>query len=151
MFPRSAPVRWTGIAHYYSRSRGKLWKKGESSGHLQHVKEVRTAARTVASLDRPVGEDGESTLGDLLPSPAPGPDDVVDGWLREAALHRAVHTLPARDRVIVRMRYGIDGEAPRSLKEIGELLELTPERVRQIEAAALARLADAGELAGVSA
>jgi RNA polymerase primary sigma factor len=52
--------------------------------------------------------------------------------------------------VIVRMRYGIDGEAPRSLKEIGELLELTPERVRQIEAAALARLADARELAGVT-
>jgi RNA polymerase primary sigma factor len=117
---------------------------------VAHVEEAHAAARAVASLDRPVGEDGDSTLGDLLPSPAPGPDDVVDGRLREAAVHRAVHTLPAHDRVIVRMRYGIDGEAPRSLKEIGELLELTPERVRQIEAAALARLADARELAGVT-
>jgi DNA-directed RNA polymerase sigma subunit (sigma70/sigma32) len=51
--------------------------------------------------------------------------------------------------VIVRLRYGIDGDAPRSLKEIGELLRLTPERVRQIEAAALARLKTARELAGV--
>ena len=117
---------------------------------VAHVEEAHAAARTVASLDRPVGEDGESTLGDLLPSPAPGPDDVVDEWLREAAVHRAVHTLPARDRVVVRMRYGIDGETPRSLKEIGDVLELTPERVRQIEAAALARLADARELAGVA-
>ena len=116
---------------------------------LEHVEEAHAAARSVTSLDWPVGEDGDGTLGDLLPSPAPGPDDVVDGHLREAAVHRAVHTLPERDRVVVRMRYGIDGEVPRSLKEIGELLELTPERVRQIEAAALARLADARELTGV--
>ena len=53
--------------------------------------------------------------------------------------------------LVVRMRYGIGGEVPRSLKEIGEMLELTPERVRQIEAAALARLADTRELTGVAA
>jgi RNA polymerase primary sigma factor len=64
-------------------------------------------------------------------------------------VRRAVRRLPERDRVIVRLRYGIDGDAPRSLKEIGELLRLTPERVRQIEAAALARLKTARELAGV--
>jgi RNA polymerase primary sigma factor len=116
---------------------------------LAHVREARAAARSVASLDRPVGEDGENTLGDLIPSPGPGPDDVVDDRLRRAAVRRAVHRLPERDRVIVRLRYGIDGDAPRSLKEIGELLRLTPERVRQIEAAALARLKTARELAGV--
>ena len=98
-----------------------------------------------------MGEDGDGTLGDLLPSPAPGPDDVVDGLFREAAVRRAVRTLPERDRVVVRMRYGIGGEVPRSLKEIGEMLKLTPERVRQIEAAALARLADTRELTGVAA
>src|SRR3954462_3476721 len=116
---------------------------------VAHVREARAAARSVASLDRPVGEDGENTLGDLIPSPGPGPDDVVDDRLRRAAVRRAVHRLPERDRVIVRLRYGIDGDAPRSLKEIGELLRLTPERVRQIEAAALARLKTARELAGV--
>ncbi|MFL5887540.1 MAG: RNA polymerase sigma factor RpoD/SigA [Solirubrobacteraceae bacterium] len=116
---------------------------------VAHVREARAAARSVASLDRPVGEDGENTLGDLIPSPGPGPDDVVDDRLRRAAVRRAVHRLPERDRVIVRLRYGIDGDAPRSLKEIGDLLRLTPERVRQIEAAALARLKTARELAGV--
>ena len=118
---------------------------------VTHVEEAHQAARTVTSLDRPVGEDGDGTLGDLLPSPAPGPDDVVDGLFREAAVRRAVRTLPERDRVVVRMRYGIGGEVPRSLKEIGEMLKLTPERVRQIEAAALARLADTRELTGVAA
>jgi RNA polymerase primary sigma factor len=120
-----------------------------ASVSLAHVREARAAARSVASLDRPVGEDGENTLGDLIPSPGPGPDDVVDDRLRRAAVRRAVRRLPERDRVIVRLRYGIDGDAPRSLKEIGELLRLTPERVRQIEAAALARLKSARELAGV--
>ena len=116
---------------------------------VAHVREARAADRTVASLDRPVGEDGENTLGDLIPSPGPGPDDVVDDRLRRAAVRRAVRRLPERDRVIVRLRYGIDGDPPRSLKEIGELLRLTPERVRQIEASALARLKSARELAGV--
>jgi RNA polymerase primary sigma factor len=120
-----------------------------ASVSVAHVREARAAARSVASLDRPVGEDGENTLGDLIPSPGPGPDDVVDDRLRRAAVRRAVRRLPERDRVIVRLRYGIDGDAPRSLKEIGELLRLTPERVRQIEAAALARLKSARELAGV--
>jgi RNA polymerase primary sigma factor len=118
---------------------------------VAHVEEANAATGTVTSLDRPVGEDGDSTLGDLLPSPAPGPDDVVDDRLRKAAVRRAVHTLPARDRLVVRLRYGIGGEGPRSLKEIGEVLHLTPERVRQIEAAALDRLAGTRELAGVSA
>jgi RNA polymerase primary sigma factor len=116
---------------------------------VAHVEEARAASKSVASLDRPVGEDGDGTLGDLLASPAPGPADVVAGRMRDAAVHRAVHTLPERDRVVVRLRYGIGGEGPRSLKEIGELLHLTPERVRQIEAAALARLATARELDGV--
>jgi RNA polymerase primary sigma factor len=117
---------------------------------VAQVEEAGAAKRSVASLDRPVGEDGDSTLGDLLPSPAPGPEAVVDDRLREAAVRRAVDTLPERDRVVVGLRYGIGAEGPRSLKEIGELLELTPERVRQIEAAALARLADDRELTSVS-
>jgi RNA polymerase primary sigma factor len=115
---------------------------------IAHVREARSATRTVASLDRPVGEDGDGTLGDLLASDAPGPDDVVDRSLRDAALRRAVRTLPERDREIVRLRYGIGGSAPRSLKEIGGLLGLTPERVRQLEVAALDRLAQVRDLSG---
>jgi RNA polymerase primary sigma factor len=128
-------------------SEGELAAAADVS--VGHVREARAAARSVASLDRPVGEEGDRTLGDLLPSDAPGPDVVADHNLRRAAVRRAIHTLPERDREIVRMRYGID-VAPRSLKEIGGVLGLTPERVRQIEAAALSRLAGTRELAGVS-
>jgi RNA polymerase primary sigma factor len=117
---------------------------------IAHVQEARAASRAVASLDRPVGEEGDRTLGDLLPSEAPEPDDLIDRKLRRAAVRRAIRTLPERDRAVVRLRYGIGGIAPRSLKEIGGLLGLTPERVRQIEAAALDRLAHTGEMAGVS-
>jgi len=115
---------------------------------VAHVREARSAPRTVASLDRPVGEEGDGTLGDLLPSDAPGPPDVVDRSLRDAALRRAVGMLPERDREIVRLRYGIGGVTPRSLKEIGGLLGLTPERVRQLEVAALDRLSQVGDLSG---
>jgi RNA polymerase primary sigma factor len=117
---------------------------------VAHVEEAHTADGPVVSLDRPVGEDGHSTLADMLPSSAPGPADLADVRLRAQAVHRAVRALPERDRVVVRLRYGIGGEAPQSLKEIGERLSLTPERVRQIEAAALARLATARELSGAA-
>ncbi|HEX3318115.1 MAG TPA: sigma-70 family RNA polymerase sigma factor [Solirubrobacteraceae bacterium] len=117
---------------------------------VAQVEEAHAAAGAVVSLDRPVGEDGDSTLGDLLPSSAPGPADVTNLRLRAQAVHRAVGALPERDRAIVRLRYGIGGETPHSLKEIGERLSLTPERVRQIEAAALARLATAHELSGAA-
>jgi RNA polymerase primary sigma factor len=117
---------------------------------VAHVREAQAAARSMASLDRPVGEDGDNTLGDLLPSDGPQPDDVVEHNLRRAAVRRAIHTLPERDREIVCMRYGID-VAPRSLKEIGGVLGLTPERVRQLEVAALDRLASTRELAAHSA
>jgi RNA polymerase primary sigma factor len=117
---------------------------------IAQVQEARAAARTIASLDRPVAEDGDRTLGDLLPSEAAEPDELVDRKLRRAAVRRAIRALPERDRAVVRLRYGIGGFTPRSLKEIGGLLGLTPERVRQIEAAALDRLAHTRELAGLS-
>jgi RNA polymerase sigma factor (sigma-70 family) len=62
--------------------------------------------------------------------------------LEEEALHRAVRSLPEREQQVVKLRYGLDGdEDPKSLEEIGRRLGLTRERVRQIEAAALERLA----------
>jgi RNA polymerase sigma factor (sigma-70 family) len=69
-------------------------------------------------------------------------DEEVHVSLAEEALHRAVRSLPEREQQVVKLRYGLDGdEDPKSLEEIGRRLGLTRERVRQIEAAALARLA----------
>jgi RNA polymerase primary sigma factor len=110
------------------------------------VAEVRETVRTITSLDRPVGEEGEASLGDLLPSDGPPPDEEVHLSLREEALRRAVSELPVRERDVVRLRYGIDADQPTPLRETGRRLGLSPERVRQIESQALAHLAVAREV-----
>jgi RNA polymerase primary sigma factor len=107
---------------------------------------MRDAARTVTSLDRPLGEDDDAAFGDMLPSDGPAPDDVVHISLREQALRRALEDLPERERTVVALRYGIDGGEPRPLREIGRQLGITPERVRQIESKALGRLGRMREL-----
>jgi RNA polymerase primary sigma factor len=107
---------------------------------------LRDAARTVTSLDRPLGEEEDAAFGDLLPAEAPGPEDVVHISLREQALRAALDELPERERTVVALRYGIDGGEPTPLREIGRRLGITPERVRQIESKALGRLGRMREL-----
>jgi RNA polymerase primary sigma factor len=117
---------------------------------VDQIEEVREAARTITSLDRPVGEEGESSLGDLLPSDAPEPEDEVSVTLREQTLRRALERLPDRERDVVKLRYGINGDDPTPLRETGRRLGISPERVRQIEARALEHLARTRELEGMS-
>ena len=113
---------------------------------VEDLRALRDAARTVTSLDRPLGEEEDAAFGDLLPAEGPGPDDVVHISLREQALRRALEDLPERERTVVAMRYGIDGGEPTPLREIGRRLGITPERVRQIESKALGRLGRMREL-----
>jgi RNA polymerase primary sigma factor len=109
---------------------------------LKQVREVRQAARAVASLDKPVGAEGDAQLGELIATPAPAVDEEVHVSLAEETLRRAVNALPARERDILKLRYGMNGDPdPKSLEEIGRTLGMTRERVRQIEAQALERLA----------
>jgi RNA polymerase primary sigma factor len=120
---------------------------------LKQVREVRQAARAVTSLDRPVGEEGDATLGDLVAKEhAPPPEEEVRVTLGRDALYRAVAELPDREREVVKLRYGLNGDTdPASLEEIGRRLGLTRERVRQIEAEALERLAVNRELEALAA
>jgi RNA polymerase primary sigma factor len=109
---------------------------------LKQVREVRQAARAVTSLDRPVGEDGGTSLGELVAGNEPGPEETLRVSLEEDMLRRAVENLPDRHQEIVKLRYGLNGDSdPKSLEEIGRHLGLTRERVRQLEANALERLA----------
>jgi RNA polymerase primary sigma factor len=113
----------------------------------KHVAEVRAAARAVTSLDRPVGEEGETRYGDLFAGENPEPMEEVHVSFAENAVRHAVETLPDREREVVKLRYGMDGDRdPKSLEEIGRTLGLTRERVRQIEAQALRRLAEHREI-----
>jgi RNA polymerase primary sigma factor len=114
---------------------------------LKHVAEVRAAARAVTSLDRPIGEEGDASFGDLFAGEGPEPAEEVHVSLSENAVRHAVETLPDREREVVKLRYGMDGDPdPKSLEEIGRILGLTRERVRQIEAQALERLAERREI-----
>jgi len=109
---------------------------------LKQVREVREAARAVTSLDRPIGEEGESSFGELVAGDEPTPEETLHVSLEENTLRRAVEDLPEREQEVVKMRYGLNGDGdPKSLEEIGRHLGLTRERVRQLEAEALARLA----------
>jgi RNA polymerase primary sigma factor len=113
---------------------------------LEEIQEVADVARTITSLDRPVGEEGDSSYGDLLPSDEPAPEEEVDVSLREESLRSAVSQLPDREREVVKLRYGINGDAPTPLRETGRRLGLSPERVRQLEGVALKRLAETREV-----
>jgi RNA polymerase primary sigma factor len=117
---------------------------------LKELRETREFTRTVTSLERPVGEEGDTELGDLLPSDAPEPVEQVEIGLRQEAVHRALENLSEQERQVIKLRYGINGNEPTPLREAGRLLGLSAERVRRIEHKALERLACTREVAGLS-
>jgi RNA polymerase primary sigma factor len=118
---------------------------------LDEVNEAREAARVVTSIDRPVGEEEETSLGALLPSGERGPEEEVDILLREDALRRALERLPEREREVVKLRYGLNGSPePAPLSETGRRLGISQDAVRKLERKALAELAQSRELEGLS-
>ena len=108
---------------------------------LQHVEEALSVPESRASLNSPVGdEDGE--LGDLFADEhADDPEEVAENALRARAVREALADLPERERRILELRFGLDGE-PQSLEAIGAELGLTRERIRQLETYAIAKLSD---------
>ena len=116
---------------------------------LRELRETREFSRTVTSLERPVGEEGDTELGQLIPSDAPEPVEEVEIGLRQQAVHRALENLSEQERNVIKLRYGINGDEPTPLREAGKRLGLSPERVRRIEHKALERLACTREVAGL--
>jgi RNA polymerase primary sigma factor len=112
----------------------------------EEVARVRDAARTVTSLDRPVGAEEETELGQLLPSDAQAPDEEVEIALREDALRRAVAELPQPEQNVVRLRYGINGDQPTPRAEVSRRLDMPERELRRVEERALARLAERREI-----
>src|SRR5436190_7168470 len=114
---------------------------------LKQVQEVRDAARVLTSLDRPVGEDEETTLGALFESDEPGVEETVAVSLREDAVRRAVSELPDPERSVVKLRYGLDGDPdPKSIEEIVRQLGMPREHVKRVESQAISRLARVREI-----
>jgi RNA polymerase primary sigma factor len=112
------------------------------------VARIRRADAHAASLDAPVG-DGTGRLGDLL-ADAGEPADVALAAARRRAVRHSIERLEGRDRAVMALRFGLDGQGERTLGAVGEAVGLSPERVRQLESAALEKLAGDGELAAWS-
>jgi RNA polymerase primary sigma factor len=113
----------------------------------RRVAEIREVARTVTSLEKPVGDEGEGSLGDLLPGSGPGPDEEVELTLRQDAVRAVVHELPEREREVIQLRFGLDGDRdPVSIREAARRLDMRPGEVQRLERHALEELALRREL-----
>lgn len=108
---------------------------------LEKVKELLRIVKEPVSLETPVGESEENSLGDFIEdvSSASPQDEAISGDLAEQ-LKEVLATLSGREAEIIKMRFGMDGEREYTLEEIGEKFKVTRERVRQIEAKALRKL-----------
>jgi RNA polymerase primary sigma factor len=117
---------------------------------VDQVREVREVARAVTSLDKPIAEESGTTFQDLIAGEEEEVEQEVSVNLAQEALRDALADLPEREREVLKLRYGLNGERdPASLEEIGRRLGLTRERVRQIESEALERLAVRREIAAL--
>ena len=121
---------------------------------IERLREIRLASSAIASLDKPVGEDGDTTMGELVPDEeAESPESVATYKLAQNDITNALSSLSERERGVLMMRFGLlDGET-RTLEEIGDHYGVTRERIRQIEKKTLTKLrhpAQAQKLRGLA-
>ncbi|HEY1510491.1 MAG TPA: RNA polymerase sigma factor RpoD/SigA [Solirubrobacteraceae bacterium] len=116
---------------------------------VDEVTELRELSRGLASLDQPISDDGETELGDLLASDRPEPVEEVAAADRDQRLTAVVEQLPEAERNVIRLRFGLAGDEPRTLRQTGSELGFSAERARELEERALARLAGRPELDGL--
>jgi RNA polymerase primary sigma factor len=105
------------------------------------VREIQKVAQEPVSLETPVGEDEDSELGDLIEDGAAvSPPEAVATLLRREELEGVLGQLTHRERKVLELRFGLRGEEPRTLEEVGQRFGVTRERIRQIEAKTLTKL-----------
>jgi RNA polymerase primary sigma factor len=108
---------------------------------VAEVDQIRRSAQAPVSLEKPVGDDEESEFGHFLADESEAaPDEAADTTIRKETLRRILGALSARERRVLELRYGLDGNHPRTLDEVGRTFNVTRERVRQIENQSLKKL-----------
>src|SRR5204862_541100 len=119
------------------------------------VEQIRRSAQTPVSLEKPVGDEEESEFGHFLTDETePLPDEAAEVTMRKETLRAILGSLAPRERRVLELRYGLDGQHPRTLDEVGRTFNVTRERIRQIENQSLKKLralADAQRLREVAA
>jgi RNA polymerase primary sigma factor len=108
---------------------------------VREVRDVLRMAQQPVSLEKPIGEEEDSELGDFVEDQtAESPFELAAEHLRRENLRRALATLPVREREVIEMRFGLTGERPYTLEEVGRAFNVTRERIRQIENHTLKKL-----------
>jgi RNA polymerase primary sigma factor len=108
---------------------------------VEQVTEIRELARSLASLDQAVSDDGEVALGDVLPSDRPDPMEEVADAERDQQVADIVARLPAAERKVIELRFGLSGDEPRTIRQTGSALGITSAKASELEDQALRRLA----------
>jgi RNA polymerase primary sigma factor len=107
----------------------------------REVRDILRIAQQPVSLEKPIGEEEESELGDFVEDQtAESPFELASENLRRENVRRALAALPAREREVIEMRFGLSGGRPRTLEEVGRAFNVTRERIRQIENHTLKKL-----------
>src|SRR5438477_1817102 len=113
---------------------------------VEEVEQIRRTSQTPVSLEKPVGDDEESEFGHFIEDESePLPDEKAALTLRNESLARALQMLGERERRVLEMRFGLNGEPPRTLDEVGRAFNVTRERIRQIENQSLKKLRSLAE------
>jgi RNA polymerase primary sigma factor len=107
----------------------------------EEVREILRMSQLPVSLEKPIGEEEDSSLGDFVEDDAAeSPFDTAQLLLRREDVENALNALPKREREVIELRYGLLGGEPRTLEEVGRAFGVTRERIRQIENNTLKKL-----------
>jgi len=116
----------------------------------EEVRDILRMAQHPVSLEKPIGEEEESELGDFVQDEqAESPDEQASLSLRREDIGRALDSLPERERKVIELRFGLKGEQPCTLEEVGRTFGVTRERIRQIENNTLKKLESLPEAQGL--
>jgi len=107
---------------------------------IEKLRFIAKSAQLPISLETPIGKEEDSRLGDFIESDGETPEDQVSKSLLREDLEGVLGTLNPRERDVLRLRYGLDDGRMKTLEEIGQIFNVTRERIRQIEAKALRKL-----------
>lgn len=107
----------------------------------EDVKNILSYLQSPVSLETPVGDEGENSLGDMVEDKTEAtPEEAMNALVQKEEVSELLESLSERERQVIRLRYGLEDGKTHTLEEIGSILNVTRERVRQIEARAMEKL-----------